>query len=75
MIPFFLPVWRSALLRDAILGILLAAAALHAVELGIADSAKSEPGVSRAYDPPDRATKDPARPAPFFSDSNPSQKK
>lgn len=34
MIPFFLPVWRSAALRDAILGILLAWAVLHEPDRG-----------------------------------------
>jgi hypothetical protein len=34
MIPIFLPCWESTVIRDAILGILLAAAALHAPEAG-----------------------------------------
>ena len=41
MIPFFLPVWRSAALRDAIFGILPAVALLHAVTL--AEAAESVP--------------------------------
>ena len=73
MIPFFLPVWRSALLREAILGILLAAAALHAVDLG--DSTKSEAGVGRAYNQADGATKDATQPTPLFPDPSLSKKK
>lgn len=66
MIPFFLPVWRSALLREAILGILLAAAALRAVDLG--DNTKPDAGVSRSYDRPVSAAKDAARPNPLLAD-------
>ena len=70
MIPFFLPVWRSALLREAILGILLAAAALHAVDLGTSDAARSE----AAYDQPDGAAKDAMRPTLFPDADSPKKK-
>jgi len=74
VIPFFLPVWRSALLRDAILGILLAAAALRGVDLSTGEGVKPDAGVSRAHDQRDNAANDAAR-APLFPDSTLSKKK
>jgi hypothetical protein len=46
MIPFFLPLWRSAPIRESLLGILLAASLLHAVDRGpAAPPAGIEPGI------------------------------
>jgi hypothetical protein len=46
VIPFFLPLWRSAPIREILLGILLAASLLHAVERRAAGpTAGTEPGI------------------------------
>ena len=48
MIPFFLPLWRSAPIREILLGILLAASLLHAVDrvpAGPATAAGNEPTI------------------------------
>jgi hypothetical protein len=58
MIPFFLPCWQSTVIRDVILGFLLAASLVHAVdERAPARPAKSSEATIQDSSPPvpDRA--------------------